>query len=34
MSLPKFSVNQSLSVNLVSFLIVIAGVMVVFGMNK
>ncbi len=34
MSLPRFSVNQSLFVNLVSALIIIAGLIVVFGMNR
>ncbi|MBU4312692.1 MAG: efflux RND transporter permease subunit [Candidatus Omnitrophica bacterium] len=34
MSLPRFSVNQSLFVNLVSVLIIIAGLIVVFGMNR
>ena len=34
MSLPRFSVNQSLFVNLVSVIIIIIGAIVVFGMNK
>ena len=34
MSLPRFSVNQSLFVNLVSALIIIFGLIVVFDMNR
>jgi multidrug efflux pump subunit AcrB len=34
MSLPRFSVNQSLFINLVSVLIIITGLIVVFGMNR
>ncbi|MBU1007216.1 MAG: efflux RND transporter permease subunit [Candidatus Omnitrophica bacterium] len=34
MSLPRFSINQSLFVNLVSLLIIISGLIVVFGMNR
>jgi len=34
MSLPRFSVKQSLFVNLVSLIIVIIGVLVLFGMNR
>lgn len=34
MSLPKFSVNNSLFVNLVSVIVIIIGVMVVAGMNR
>lgn len=34
MSLPRFSVNQSLFVNLVSVIIIIAGLIVVLGMNR
>ena len=34
MSLPKFSVNQSLFVNLVSIILVIVGLMVVFSLNR
>ncbi|MBU1656992.1 MAG: efflux RND transporter permease subunit, partial [Candidatus Omnitrophica bacterium] len=34
MSLPKFSVNQSLFVNLISVIIIIIGVVVLFGMNR
>jgi len=34
MSLPRFSINQSLFVNLVSVIIIIIGLLVVFGMNK
>ncbi|MBU0682950.1 MAG: efflux RND transporter permease subunit [Candidatus Omnitrophica bacterium] len=34
MSLPRFSVNQSLFVNLVSIIVVITGVIVLFGMNR
>ncbi|MDP8230375.1 MAG: efflux RND transporter permease subunit [Candidatus Gorgyraea atricola] len=34
MSLPRFSVNQSLFVNLVSVLIIIFGLIVVVGMNR
>ncbi|MBU1083726.1 MAG: efflux RND transporter permease subunit, partial [Candidatus Omnitrophica bacterium] len=34
MSLPKFSVNQSLFVNLISVIILIIGVTVLFGMNR
>jgi len=34
MSLPRFSVNQSLFVNLVSVLIIVAGLIVVMGMNR
>ena len=34
MSLPKFSVNQSLFVNLISFMIIIVGLIVVFGLNR
>ena len=34
MSLPKFSVNQSLFVNLVSIFIIIVGLITVFGMNR
>ncbi|NQT74942.1 MAG: efflux RND transporter permease subunit, partial [Candidatus Omnitrophica bacterium] len=34
MNLPRFSVNQSLFVNLVSILIIIFGLVVVFGMNR
>ncbi len=34
MSLPRFSVNQSLFVNLVSVIIIIFGIIVVFGMNR
>ena len=34
MSLPRFSVSQSLFVNLVSVIIIIIGLMVVFGMNR
>ena len=34
MSLPRFSVNQSLFVNLVSVIVVITGGMVLFGMNR
>ncbi len=34
MSLPRFSVNQSLFVNLVSILIIIFGLIVVMGMNR
>lgn len=34
MNLPRFSVNQSLFVNLVSILIIIFGLLVVFGMNR
>ncbi|MFH1479177.1 MAG: efflux RND transporter permease subunit [Candidatus Omnitrophota bacterium] len=34
MSLPRFSVNQSLFVNLVSIIIIITGLIVVFGMNR
>ena len=34
MSLPRFSVNQSLFVNLVSIIIIIIGLLVMFGINK
>ena len=34
MSLPRFSVNQSLFVNLISVIIIIIGLIVVFGMNR
>ena len=34
MSLPRFSINQSLFVNLVSVIIIIIGLLVVFGINK
>ena len=34
MSLPRFSVNQSLFINLISVMIVIMGLMSVFGMNR
>ncbi|MDD4956060.1 MAG: efflux RND transporter permease subunit [Candidatus Omnitrophica bacterium] len=34
MSLPRFSVNQSLFVNLVSVIIIIMGLIVLLGMNK
>ena len=34
MSLPRFSVNQSLFVNLISVIIIIIGLMVAFGMNR
>jgi len=34
MSIPRFSVNQSLFVNLVSVIILIIGLIVVFGINK
>ncbi|MFH1878682.1 MAG: efflux RND transporter permease subunit [Candidatus Omnitrophota bacterium] len=34
MSLPRFSVNQSLFVNLISIIIVIMGVIVVLGLNR
>ncbi len=34
MSLPRFSINQSLFVNLCSVLIIIIGLIVVFGMNR
>jgi multidrug efflux pump subunit AcrB len=34
MSLPKFSVNQSLFVNLISVIIIIVGAVVLFGMNR
>ncbi|MBU3911210.1 MAG: efflux RND transporter permease subunit, partial [Candidatus Omnitrophica bacterium] len=34
MSLPRFSVNQSLFVNLVSILIIIIGMIVLFGINR
>jgi len=34
MSLPRFSVNHSLFVNLVSVIIVITGIIVLFGMNR
>ena len=34
MSLPRFSINQSLFVNLVSILIIIFGLIVVVGMNR
>jgi len=34
MSLPRFSVNQSLFINLVSALVIIIGLMVSLGMNK
>ena len=34
MSLPRFSVNQSLFVNLVSVLIIISGLIVILGMNR
>ncbi|MBU1932506.1 MAG: efflux RND transporter permease subunit [Candidatus Omnitrophica bacterium] len=34
MSLPRFSVNQSLFINLVSVLIIIIGLIVLFGMNR
>ncbi|MBU1147974.1 MAG: efflux RND transporter permease subunit, partial [Candidatus Omnitrophica bacterium] len=34
MSLPRFSVNQSLFVNLVSVLIIVFGLIVVVGMNR
>ena len=34
MSLPRFSVNNSLFVNLVSVIIIIVGLIVVFGMNR
>ena len=34
MSLPRFSINQSLFVNLVSAIIIIIGLLVVFGINK
>ena len=34
MNLPRFSVNQSLFVNLCSVLIIIIGLIVVFGMNR
>lgn len=34
MSLPRFSVNNSLFVNLVSVIIIIIGLIVVFGMNR
>jgi len=34
MSLPRFSVNQSLFINLVSAIIIIIGLIVVFGMNR
>ena len=34
MSLPKFSVNNSLFVNLISVILLIIGMMVVFGLNR
>ena len=34
MSLPKFSINNSLFVNLVSAMILVFGMMVLFGMNR
>jgi len=34
MSLPKFSVNQSLFVNLISIIVVIMGLMIVLGLNR
>ena len=34
MSLPRFSINQSLFVNLVSAIIIIIGLLVLFGMNR
>lgn len=34
MSLPKFSVNQSLFVNLISIIVVIMGLMTVLGLNR
>ncbi|MFH1782746.1 MAG: efflux RND transporter permease subunit, partial [Candidatus Omnitrophota bacterium] len=34
MSLPRFSVNQSLFVNLISIIIIIFGIIVVLGMNR
>ena len=34
MSLPKFSVNQSLFINLFSLIIIVIGIIVVMGMNK
>ena len=34
MSLPKFSVNQSLFINMISVFIIIAGAIVLFGMNR
>jgi multidrug efflux pump subunit AcrB len=34
MSLPKFSVNNSLFVNLISVMIMITGIIVVFGLNR
>jgi len=34
MSLPKFSVNQSLFINLVSFMLIVIGLLVMFGMNR
>ena len=34
MSLPKFSVNQSLFINLVSAMLIIIGLLVMFGMNR
>ncbi|MBU4148985.1 MAG: efflux RND transporter permease subunit [Candidatus Omnitrophica bacterium] len=34
MSLPRFSVNQSLFINLVSILIIIIGMIVLFGINR
>ena len=34
MSLPKFSVNQSLFVNLISVVIIVIGIIVLFGMNR
>jgi len=34
MSLPRFSVRQSLFVNLISVIIIISGIIVLFGMNR
>ena len=34
MSLPKFSINNSLFVNLVSAMILVIGMMVLFGMRQ
>ena len=34
MSLPRFSVNQSLFVNLLSAIILIIGLIVILGMNR
>jgi len=34
MSLPRFSVNQSLFVNLISVMLIVIGLLVLFGMNR